>query len=340
MMRANFRIDRMVCFFLCFCGILALIFNPSFSLAQKKDSLLKVLIESSIPVTEISHDEETIKVYLHYDLELDHAMWKLEFDQAKIFNKLVTAFPKAKLVRIYCRVKEEDILEMEIDFPVLRDFVNGKISEDSFYEKLRGKPLVNFGERLPGERVDGILPGEDLDLFFETTTGSITPSGGLTGSSGGEEGSSGRRGGGGGSGDSGGIASFSLASKWPLFLLIFMVVGVVILTSAILFRRRSGLSTEAKVDAMLEVMYKDGSHKDIGIGRQGITIGRGETNTLRLNDPGVSTYHAEIIIDDRNFVLRDLGSMNGTSVNGENITEKVLYAGDKIQLGATTLILR
>jgi hypothetical protein len=329
-------------------GILAFLVSGTLSFAQNMENILEKLKEASVPVADILYANETVEVHVRYDVELAHAMWKLEFDQLKIFNALAPAFPNAKLARIHCRAKEEDILEMEMDFPVLRDFVNGKISEDSFYEKLRGKPLINFEERLPGERVDGVLPGEDQDLFMDISTGELTEGGSLTeggpiGSSGQELGSLSQEeetGLGGGGGGSGGVLSFSSGPNWPVLVLVFFAIGGLILIGAILVLRRGSLSAQAKVEATLEIIYEDGGRKEVKIGREGVTIGRGETNGLRLNDPGVSTLHAEIAIESRSFILRDLGSVNGTSVNGEKVLEKTLYAGDRIQLGSTTLILK
>ncbi|MGI6604517.1 MAG: DUF3662 domain-containing protein [Firmicutes bacterium] len=66
-------------------------------------------------------------------------------------------------------------------------------------------------------------------------------------------------------------------------------------------------------------------------------IGRRETNHVVLHDTGVSRVHAELSWQDGRTRLRDLGSLNGTRVNGEHVTEKNLRSGDQITLGATCL---
>jgi pSer/pThr/pTyr-binding forkhead associated (FHA) protein len=66
-------------------------------------------------------------------------------------------------------------------------------------------------------------------------------------------------------------------------------------------------------------------------------IGRGETCHLRPNSERVSREHAEIRISDGDVVVRDLGSRNGTLVNGKAITEPIaLRHQDSVQVGPLT----
>jgi len=69
-----------------------------------------------------------------------------------------------------------------------------------------------------------------------------------------------------------------------------------------------------------------------------ITIGRHPDNDIVVNDPCVGRHNCQIIDDNGVFRLRDLGSQNGTFVNGKRITgEIVLYITDVIIIGNTTL---
>ena len=52
----------------------------------------------------------------------------------------------------------------------------------------------------------------------------------------------------------------------------------------------------------------------------------------------MSREHAEIANEDGRYTLRDRGSRYGTFVNGEQVTERVLQAGDRIRLGRTDAI--
>jgi pSer/pThr/pTyr-binding forkhead associated (FHA) protein len=71
-----------------------------------------------------------------------------------------------------------------------------------------------------------------------------------------------------------------------------------------------------------------------------VTIGRRASNTLVLHDTQASSLHAELRPDGAGYVLIDLGSTNGTSVNGLPIaahTPHVLHAGDVITIGDTSM---
>jgi pSer/pThr/pTyr-binding forkhead associated (FHA) protein len=63
------------------------------------------------------------------------------------------------------------------------------------------------------------------------------------------------------------------------------------------------------------------------------TIGRAPENSIRLEDTSVSGRHAELAVVAENCWLKDLGSTNGTLVNGQPVTEVQLRAGDRIRFG-------
>jgi len=69
-------------------------------------------------------------------------------------------------------------------------------------------------------------------------------------------------------------------------------------------------------------------------------LGRGTDCDLRLIDPGVSRHHAELRIEDGEVVLVDLGSTNGTFVNGQPVRRVLLTDGTRVTLGRTTLVFR
>jgi Protein of unknown function (DUF3662)/FHA domain len=69
-------------------------------------------------------------------------------------------------------------------------------------------------------------------------------------------------------------------------------------------------------------------------------LGRGTDCDLRLVDPGVSRHHAELRMEDGEVVLVDLGSTNGTFVNGQPVRRVVLADGTQVTLGRTTLVFR
>ena len=69
------------------------------------------------------------------------------------------------------------------------------------------------------------------------------------------------------------------------------------------------------------------------------TFGRLQDNTIQILDGNVSKHHCHIDAAGGRFILKDLGSRNGTHVNGERVrSERALSPGDEIKLGATTLV--
>jgi pSer/pThr/pTyr-binding forkhead associated (FHA) protein len=61
-------------------------------------------------------------------------------------------------------------------------------------------------------------------------------------------------------------------------------------------------------------------------------MGRKLDNHVVLNDPRVSRNHAQIRMVDNQYILLDLNSTGGTSVNGKKVSKSVLYSGDTISL--------
>ena len=59
-------------------------------------------------------------------------------------------------------------------------------------------------------------------------------------------------------------------------------------------------------------------------------------NDLVIDDPNVSRQHAEIRPSGNGFVLADLGSTNGSKVNGIKVSERVLQDGDELTFGSTS----
>ena len=68
------------------------------------------------------------------------------------------------------------------------------------------------------------------------------------------------------------------------------------------------------------------------------TLGRHPNNTHQILDRIVSKEHCHIDFVDGGYVLKDLGSLNGTYVNGERVSLKPLRTGDEILLGSTRVV--
>ena len=67
-------------------------------------------------------------------------------------------------------------------------------------------------------------------------------------------------------------------------------------------------------------------------------MGRDPANSIFLNDMTVSRAHAEIVRKPLGTVIQDLGSLNGTWVDGAIVNEAPLHDGSSIQIGTFTLI--
>jgi hypothetical protein len=75
----------------------------------------------------------------------------------------------------------------------------------------------------------------------------------------------------------------------------------------------------------------------IPIGEDPVTIGRLPECDIVLSDPNVSRRHAEVRRRGNDFIVIDLGSTNGTRVNGAGVRERQLADGDEISLGSTRI---
>ena len=71
---------------------------------------------------------------------------------------------------------------------------------------------------------------------------------------------------------------------------------------------------------------------------EGATVGRSASSGVFLDDVTVSRAHAVVEKKGTAFVLRDCGSLNGTYVNNESVSEIVLKTGDAIQIGKFHLL--
>jgi FhaA, N-terminal domain/FHA domain len=78
--------------------------------------------------------------------------------------------------------------------------------------------------------------------------------------------------------------------------------------------------------------------KRLVVGPQGVTMGRSRQCDVTVDDPNVSRNHAEVRPRGGSWVLNDMGSTNGSRLNGQRVEgSEVLKPGDEIELGTTVL---
>jgi hypothetical protein len=68
------------------------------------------------------------------------------------------------------------------------------------------------------------------------------------------------------------------------------------------------------------------------------TIGRHPDSDIFLDDVTVSRRHAEVVLLDDQVLVKDLGSLNGSYVNGQRVDERTLGSGDEVQIGRFKLL--
>ncbi len=86
----------------------------------------------------------------------------------------------------------------------------------------------------------------------------------------------------------------------------------------------------------LQVSLPDGSETTHELGENEISVGRIDENMLQIDDGSVSSRHAILTLRGTDYVLVDIGSTNGTRVNGQDLapdTEVALSDGDTIRFG-------
>jgi pSer/pThr/pTyr-binding forkhead associated (FHA) protein len=135
---------------------------------------------------------------------------------------------------------------------------------------------------------------------------------------------------------------FSRLSVVFRFAIIGLVYIIIFLALRIMYKDIKGggrKSASKKKPFGLEVMSA-GENSNLKKGgvipiQSELSIGRKNTNDLVLEDHFVSGNHAKVFIKNTDFMIEDLGSTNGTKINGERLEGRaILSAGDEIELGS------
>lgn len=92
---------------------------------------------------------------------------------------------------------------------------------------------------------------------------------------------------------------------------------------------------------VLLVMFRDGGqHRPFRVTNGTTIIGRREDCDLRIAVNDVSRKHCKIMLEDDQISVADLGSSNGTFVNGQRVEKHPLTAGDTLQVGPVSFVVQ
>jgi hypothetical protein len=99
------------------------------------------------------------------------------------------------------------------------------------------------------------------------------------------------------------------------------------------------------IEVMLEFTTTAGQPVSFKLDKPALTVGRAPDNDIFISDSipnadTVSKHHARLRRDQDDYVVRDLGSKNGLTVNGRQTSENLLQDGDRLGFGTAAAIFR
>jgi pSer/pThr/pTyr-binding forkhead associated (FHA) protein len=93
------------------------------------------------------------------------------------------------------------------------------------------------------------------------------------------------------------------------------------------------------MDVKLHLIKGNPKGKVLEVPQGTLKVGRAEDSDLIIASTRVSRHHCEITNDGTTLALRDLGSGNGSRVNGAKVQQQTLKAGDEVQIGPLTFVV-
>ena len=85
--------------------------------------------------------------------------------------------------------------------------------------------------------------------------------------------------------------------------------------------------------ARISIIHNGRTTKVIELDTGAVTLGRAQDNQVQITDTTISSHHAQIVTYFNASYVEDMGSTNGTFVNGRRIKMHILKPGDIIQIG-------
>ena len=125
-----------------------------------------------------------------------------------------------------------------------------------------------------------------------------------------------------------------------IYLFIYAIIRMIFLDIRAMNRKKSGSLAEAYLKLINLRRDLDFAMDESYELEEDEVIGRGNKCTLRLPDKYLSVRHCRIYKSDGSFFIEDLGSTNGTYLNGDELADEAveLIDGDKISIGRLNFI--
>jgi hypothetical protein len=108
-------------------------------------------------------------------------------------------------------------------------------------------------------------------------------------------------------------------------------------SDTMVFTRPGAVADDRAPRVFLLVRQDGGDAVQFDLGGPLISIGRASDNDLIVDDPQVSRHHCQLKLQHGAYALADLGSRNGSWVNGHQVNEVALGPGDRIRIGSTEI---
>ena len=93
-------------------------------------------------------------------------------------------------------------------------------------------------------------------------------------------------------------------------------------------------------EACLVVIYGLELGKKYNLNSASLVVGRSSKCDIQIDQESISRNHSKIVNTGKSILIRDLGSTNGTKVNGRDVQSAALNEGDSITIGATNIEYR
>jgi hypothetical protein len=90
--------------------------------------------------------------------------------------------------------------------------------------------------------------------------------------------------------------------------------------------------------ARIHYTTPEGSTGEIELTAEHMTVGRADDNAIIIQDASVSSHHGELVFDGADWTFRDLGSTNGTKIQGQLVSELTLSQSPSFTLGSVDCV--